>query len=87
MAFTTKLKRGERYSRPEDPDTVWIIDQLIRLPGLPMHAKLIVEDRRRKMMTLSEVALRNSKLYQRLEQKIQARIQAEEAEKPMMAAA
>lgn len=85
MALTTKLNRGERYSRPEDPDTVWIIERLIELPGLPMHAKLIVEDRRRKTMTMSEAALRNSKLYQRLEKKMQA--DAEEAKKPMMAAA
>lgn len=68
MAQIPPIKCGERYVRPEDPETVWIIDRLVELPGLPTHGRLISEKRRNKTMTLSEVALRDGKLYRQLEE-------------------
>ncbi len=58
---------GERFIRPEAPDTVWVIENLVKLPGLPTHAKLVAENRPYKMMTISEVALRDQKFYHKLE--------------------
>lgn len=67
MSRTVNIKQGERYVRPEAPEIVWVVDRLVEIPGLPMHARLVAEKRRRQTMTMSEVALRNKTFYRRLD--------------------
>ncbi len=67
MVRAKPIKQGERYIRPEAPEIVWVIDRLVEIPGLPIHAKLVVEKRRHQTMTMSEVALRNKDLYLQVE--------------------
>ncbi len=44
MRFETMEKPtigvGDRFVKPEDPETVWVVQRLIDLQGLPMHAEL-----------------------------------------------
>lgn len=67
MAKNIPIRIGEKFIRPEAPETVWAVEHFVELPGLPRHAKMIAENRRRKMMTISEVALWDQKLYRRLD--------------------
>jgi len=60
------IQPGDRFVKVGHPDTVWIATRLIELPNLPMHVHLTNERDDLEMQTLSEVALIDRKLYQKV---------------------
>ncbi|NVK19053.1 MAG: hypothetical protein HWE30_10180 [Methylocystaceae bacterium] len=60
------IQPGDRFVKVGHPDTVWIATRLIELPNLPMHVHLMNERDDLEMQTLSEVALIDRKLYQKV---------------------
>ncbi|WP_028879765.1 hypothetical protein [Terasakiella pusilla] len=66
MAKAT-IQPGDRFVKVGMPDTVWIATRLIELPNLPMHVHLMNERDDLEMQTLSEVALIDRNLYQKVQ--------------------
>ena len=60
------IQLGDRFIKTGNPDTTWIATRLIELPNLPTHVHLMNERDDLEMQTLSEVALIDRKLYQKV---------------------
>ena len=58
---------GDKFLKQGDPKTVWVVEQLVDLPGLPLHAELKAQGYRNRMITMSQVALTDDRLFHRIE--------------------
>ncbi len=71
MRFETMEKStigiGDRFVKPEDPASVWVVQRLVDLPGLPQHAELKAIRYLNRNIMISVSALMDRKLYRRLE--------------------
>jgi len=65
---STSIKVGDKFIKPEVPKMVWVVNRLVEIPGMPPHAKLIVQGRLNQSMTLSLDALTDQILYRRIEE-------------------
>ena len=57
---------GDMFLKQGDPKTVWVVEQLVDLPGLPLHAELKAQGYRNRMITMSQVALTDDHLFHRI---------------------
>ncbi|HEB79047.1 MAG TPA: hypothetical protein ENI79_01040 [Rhodospirillales bacterium] len=57
---------GDRFVKPEDTVTTWIVQKIISLPGLPIHAELKAQGNIDRRMLLSISALKDRSLYQKI---------------------
>ena len=64
---STSIKVGDKFIKPEVPNMVWVVNRLVEIPGMPPHAKLIVQGRLNQSMMLSLEALTDQNLYRRIE--------------------
>ncbi len=64
---STSIKVGDKFIKPEVPNTVWVVTQLVDLPRLPPHAELKVQGHFSRMMLMSQEALADHRLYHRIE--------------------
>jgi len=60
------VQLGDRFIKVGHPDTVWVATRLIDLPNLPTHVYLTNTRDDLEMQTMSEVALGDRSLYQRV---------------------
>ena len=71
MRFETMEKHtiviGDEFTKLEDPETVWVVQRLVDLPGLPQHAELKAIQYLNRNIMISVSALMDRKLYRRLE--------------------
>ncbi len=58
---------GDMFLKQGDPKTVWVVEQLVDLPGLPLHAELKAQGYRNRMITMSLEALTDDRLFHRIE--------------------
>ncbi len=58
---------GDMFLKQGDPKTVWVVEQLVDLPGLPLHAELKAQGYRNRMTLMSQEALDNHRMYHRIE--------------------
>ena len=65
---STSIKVGDKFIKPEVPNMVWIVTQIVEIKGMPPHAKLIVQGHLRGSMTISLDALTDQNLYRRFEE-------------------
>lgn len=58
---------GDRYVKqnPALP-VIWVVDRLVEAPGLPSHVRLVRDDRRFEMCTVSLHALNNRRFFKPL---------------------
>ena len=61
------IKVGDKFIKPEVPNIVWIVTQLVDIPGLPLHAEMRVKGHLNQTMTMSQVALDDPRLFHRIE--------------------
>jgi len=64
---STSIKVGDKFIKPKVPRTVWVVTQLVDLQGLPPHAELRVTGHFNRMMTMSQDALIDHRLFHRIE--------------------
>ncbi len=64
---STSIKVGDTFIKPKVPKTVWVVTQLVDLPGLPPHAELRVKGHFNRMMMMSQEALADHRLFHRIE--------------------
>jgi hypothetical protein len=63
----TKFKLGDRFIKTNAPSFVWEIVKMVHVsPNLPHHYQLVDEVSRRRNITMSESALLDLRLYQRV---------------------
>ena len=58
---------GDMFLKQGDPKTVWVVEQLVDLPGLPLHAELKAQGYRNRKITMSQEALTDDHLFHRIE--------------------
>jgi len=58
---------GDMFLKQGDPKTVWVVEQLVDLPGLPLHAELKAQGYRTRMITMSQEVLTDHRLFHRIE--------------------
>ncbi len=61
------IKIGDKFINPEVPKIVWVVEQLVDLPGLPPHAELSVQGQHKRKMMMSQDALTDLRLFHRIE--------------------
>ena len=59
---------GDMFLKQGDPKTVWVVEQLVDLPGLPLHAELKAQGYLKRMTMMSLAALADQNLYRRIEE-------------------
>lgn len=64
---STSIKVGDKFIKPEVPNIVWVVEQLVDLPALPPHAELRVQGDFNRRMTMSQEALTDHRLFHRIE--------------------
>lgn len=64
---SASIKVGDKFTKAEDPETVWVVNRLVDPPGVPPHAELKAHGFLNRMMMLSQEALTDHRLYQRIE--------------------
>ena len=64
---STPIKVGDKFIKPEAPNIVWVVEQLVDLPGLPPHARLRVQGYLNRRMMMSQEALADHRLFHRIE--------------------
>lgn len=57
------VRRGDKFVRIESPQTVWSVERVIEMPGLPQHAEIAAYGLRTKTMLLSETALLDHRMW------------------------
>ncbi len=63
----TSIKVGDKFIKPNDPKTVWVVRGLVDLPDLPPHAELKAQGYLNRMTMMSLAALADQNLYRRIE--------------------
>ncbi len=58
---------GDRFTKLDNPNIVWVVRQVKEFPGLPPHAELHAQGYRNRMMLISQDALANHRMYHRIE--------------------
>ena len=58
---------GDMFLKQGDPKTVWVVEQLVDFPGLPLHAELKAQGYRNRKITMSQEALTDDRLFHRIE--------------------
>ena len=58
---------GDMFLKQGDPKTVWVVEQLVDLPGLPLHAELKAQGYRNRKITMSQEVLTDDHLFHRIE--------------------
>jgi hypothetical protein len=61
------IEIGDCFVKPETPGTVWVVQQIVDQPGLPLHARLKSRGRLDRKIVLSVSALVDRRMYQRIE--------------------
>ena len=61
----TSIKVGNKFIKPEDPNIVWVVKQVIKRPGLPPHAELKAQGYLSWTVILPQNALANYHLHHR----------------------
>ncbi len=63
------IKVGDKFIKPEVPNIVWVVTQLVDLPRLPPHAELRVQGNllRPQKMIMSLGALTDPRTFHRIE--------------------
>lgn len=60
------VQLGDHFIKVGHPETIWVATRLIDLPNLPTHVHLTNLRDDLQMQTMSEVALGDRSLYQRV---------------------
>ncbi len=64
----TSINVGDKFIKPAVPKTVWVVNRLVNLPGLPPHAELRVQGylKRPQKMMMSLGALTDPRMFHRI---------------------
>lgn len=54
---------GDRFVRVADPATLWTVRKIVQLPHVPPHVQLVGQGPSRRTILVSEVVLRDRRLY------------------------
>ncbi len=67
MTEKSEINIGDSFIKPEDPRTVWVVEQFVDLPGLPRHAELKAKGYRNRKVLVAVSALMDRIFYRRVE--------------------
>lgn len=61
------IEQGQKFTKVRDRDhATWIVDLLVRVPGLPPHARLVRENDPLESITVSVPTLSDAKFFRRV---------------------
>jgi hypothetical protein len=60
----TYIKVGDKFIKPNDTNTVWVVKRPVNQLGIPPHAELHDQKYLNRMMTMSLYALADQNLFQ-----------------------